>query len=72
VFNTNVDRVAGTKRHETVTIVDTWWQTETVSIMISPLWGVTRSQTGVGDEAAAGHLGQDRRRRRQRTGAGCR
>ena len=31
--------------------------------------GRHRGQTGVGDDAAARHLGQDRRRRRQRTGA---
>ena len=33
--------------------------------MISPLPGVTDLQAGLGDEPAAGHLGQDRRRRRQ-------
>ena len=34
-------------------IVDTWWQTETGHILISPLPGVTR-QAGVGDQAPAG------------------
>ena len=50
-------------------IVDTWWQTETGSIMISPLPGVTASQARFRDDAAAGHLGEDRRRRRQRARA---
>ncbi len=53
-------------------IVDTWWQTETGAIMISPLPGVTDGQARLGDDAAAGHLGQDRRRGRQRAGAGRR
>ena len=32
-------------------IVDTWWQTETGAIMISPLPGVTAHQAGLGDAA---------------------
>ena len=34
-------------------VVDTWWQTETGSIMISPLPGVTAGKPGCGDDAAA-------------------
>ena len=30
-------------------IVDTWWQTETGAIMITPLPGITRDQAGLGD-----------------------
>jgi acyl-coenzyme A synthetase/AMP-(fatty) acid ligase len=52
--NINVDRLAGTKRHEAVTIVDTWWQTETVWIVISPLWGVTAAKHEEGNELARG------------------
>ena len=51
MLNINVDRVAVTERLGTVTIVDTWWQTETVSIVISPLWGVTAAE---GDELVSG------------------
>ncbi len=32
--------------HETAPIVDTWWQTETGAIMISPLPGITTTQPG--------------------------
>ena len=46
-------------------IVDTWWQTETGHIMISPLPGRNRDQAGLGHQAAAGHR---RRRRRGRGG----
>ena len=53
-------------------IVDTWWQTETGSAMISPLPGVTTLQARFGDAATAGDLRQDRRRRRQPAGAGHR
>ena len=53
-------------------VVDTWWQTETGAIMISPLPGVTEAKPGSAMTAAAGHLGEDRRRRGQRTGAGRR
>ena len=38
-------------------IVDTWWQTETGHIMISPLPGHHRDEAGLGDAAAAGHRG---------------
>ena len=31
-------------------VVDTWWQTETGAIMISPLPGVTARQAGLGDD----------------------
>ncbi len=34
-------------------IVDTWWQTETGAIMISPLPGVTATKPGLGDAPAA-------------------
>ena len=46
-------------------VVDTWWQTETGQIMISPLPGRDGRQAGLGDEGAAG-----RRRRRRRTTTG--
>ena len=45
-------------------IVDTWWQTETGAIMISPLPGRDDDQAGVGDLPAAGHHRRGRRRRR--------
>ena len=45
-------------------VVDTWWQTETGAIMISPLPGVTRRQAGLGDDPDPGGL----RRRRHRGG----
>jgi acyl-coenzyme A synthetase/AMP-(fatty) acid ligase len=35
-------------------IVDTWWQTETGAIMISPLPGATATKPGSGDASAAG------------------
>ena len=37
-----------------VPVVDTWWQTETGQIMISPLPGVTARQARLGDDGAAG------------------
>jgi acyl-coenzyme A synthetase/AMP-(fatty) acid ligase len=37
-----------------VTIVDTWWQTETVWIAISPLWGVTAAKHEEGNELVPG------------------
>ena len=43
-------------------VVDTWWQTETGGIMISPLPGVTTLLPGSATHAVAGYL----RRRRQR------
>ncbi len=39
--------------HDNCPIVDTWWQTETGAIMISPLPGVTETQAGFGDAGAA-------------------
>ena len=36
-------------------IVDTWWQTETGHIMITPLPGVADDEAGLGRHAAAGH-----------------
>ena len=49
-------------------IVDTWWQTETGAIMISPLPGVTAGKPGSAMKAAARHRGR-RRRRERRLGA---
>ena len=46
-------------------VVDTWWQTETGGIMISPLPGRDHDQAGVGDVPAAGHRHRGCRRRRQ-------
>ena len=34
-------------------IVDTWWQTETGGILISPFPGATADEAGIGDQAAA-------------------
>ncbi len=42
-------------------IVDTWWQTETGGIMMSPLPGRHRHQAGQLHQAAAGHRAGDRR-----------
>ena len=42
-------------------IVDTWWQTETGGIMMSPLPGAIRHQAGKLHQAAAGHRAGDRR-----------
>ena len=42
-------------------IVDTWWQTETGAIMISPLPGVDRHQARLLHAAAAGHRRGHRR-----------
>ena len=36
-------------------IVDTWWQTETGAIMISPLPGVTRDEARLGTRPLPGH-----------------
>ena len=53
-------RVVGDER---CPVVDTWWQTETGGIMISPLPGATSLEAGLGDAAAAGrHAGAGRRR----------
>ena len=49
-------------------VVDTWWQTETGAIMISPLPGRDGDQARLGDAPAARHR---RRRRRQRRQAGA-
>ena len=43
-------------------VVDTWWQTETGGIMISPLPGRDDDQAGLGDVPAARHLGRGGRR----------
>ena len=51
------DRVVGEHR---CPIVDTWWQTETGGILISPLVGAIAAETRLGDLAAA----------RRQTGAG--
>ena len=42
-------------------IVDTWWQTETGAIMITPLPGDHRDQAGLGDAAVPGHQRRGRR-----------
>ena len=51
-------------------IVDTWWQTETGMIMITPLPGVTTTKPGLGDQAVprrrCGRLRRDGRRGRPR------
>ena len=52
-------RVIGGKR---CPIVDTWWQTETGGIMITPLPGAVRHQARLGHPALPGH-----RRRRSST-----
>ena len=44
-------------------VVDTWWQTETGAIMISPLPGRDRHQAGQRHLPAARHRRRDRRRR---------
>ena len=45
-------------------IVDTWWQTETGMILITPLPGVTTTKPGSRDVPVPGHRGRRRRRRR--------
>ena len=47
-------------------IVDTWWQTETGSIMITTLPGADGRQAGLRGQAAAGDRGRRRRRGGQR------
>ena len=47
-------------------IVDTWWQTETGHIMITPLPGITRTEAGLGDRPVPGRLGRDLRLQGQR------
>ena len=57
-------------------IVDTWWQTETGAIMITPAAGLDHDQAGLGDGALPRGRGQDLRlrgrgdqRRRRHAGA---
>ena len=57
-------RVIGADR---TPVVDTWWQTETGAIMISPLPGRHGDEAGIGDPSVAGY--QRRRRDRQRRDA---
>jgi len=40
--------------HDTTPVVDTWWQTETGSIMVSPLPGVTATKPGAAMRAMPG------------------
>ena len=49
----------------TTPVVDTWWQTETGAIMISPLPGITATKPGAAMTPLPGISRQDRRRRRQ-------
>ena len=53
-------------------IVDTWWQTETGHIMITPLPGITTHEAGLGDRAVPGHRGRDLRLAGQRGRGGRR
>ena len=46
-------------------VVDTWWQTETGAIMISPLPGRDDVEAGLGHVPVAGHRRRGRRRQRQ-------
>src|SRR6185295_18104024 len=43
--------------HERCPIVDTWWQTETGSIVISPLPGITATKPGSGTMMLPGYSG---------------
>ena len=52
------DRVGGGR----CPIVDTWWQTETGSILIAPLPGVTATKPGSATVPLPGHRGRDRQR----------
>ena len=47
-------------------VVDTWWQTETGMILITPLPGVDDDEAGLGDEAVSRGRRGDLRRARQR------
>ena len=49
-------------------IVDTWWQTETGAIMITPLPGDRRDQAGFGHAAVPRHRRRCRRRARRQAG----
>ena len=55
---------ARTSAADRAPIVDTWWQTETGAIMISPLPGVTTLEPGSAQRPIPGHLRRDPRRRR--------
>ena len=44
-------------------VVDTWWQTETGGIMISPLPGATTTKPGSATFPLPGIVGRGRRRR---------
>ena len=50
-------------------IVDTWWQTETGGILITPAARRDRNEAGLGNRALPRHLGADRERR---AGTRCR
>jgi acetyl-CoA synthetase len=65
-----VDVVPARDRRERCPIVDTWWQTETGAIMISPVPGVTATKPGSCTHPAARHRRRHRRRRGQPVRAG--
>ena len=52
-------------------IVDTWWQTETGGILITPLPGLVTHQARLGDAAVPRHRGRDRRRSRATRSSGA-
>ena len=56
-------------------VVDTWWQTETGHIMISPLPGITADQARLGHpgrcRAIEAAVVDERRRRGRRRARGC-
>ena len=55
-------------------VVDTWWQTETGAIMITPLPGVTTLKPGSATQAVPGHRGRNPHRdaaRRSTSAADC-
>ena len=54
-----LDVVPRAHRPRTCPIVDTWWQTETGVIMITPLPGPDEHQTRLGDAAVPGHRRRD-------------
>ena len=59
---------SGTAKHiggDRAPVVDTWWQTETGAIMISPLPGVTAAKPGAAMRPLPGHQRRGGRRRRQ-------
>ena len=53
-------------------VVDTWWQTETGGIMITPLPGITDAKPGLGDAGVPRREGRGRRRAGQRRAGGRR